>query len=92
MNSKTYFSLFIVSIFLQLLFIAAAVYDITTLTTAPMLLASLMIVGLWIYTIIDAARTKDLNPLWIIALMSASMIAMIIYWYKKYKSSLIVTS
>jgi hypothetical protein len=91
MNSKTYFSLFIVSIFLLLFFIAAVAYDITTLASAPMLLAQVMLVGLWIYTIINAAQTKDLNPLWIIALMSVSMIAMILYWHKKYKSSLIVT-
>lgn len=87
MNSKTYFSLFIVSIFLLLLFIAAVAYDITTLSSAPMLLATAMMVGLWIYTIINAAQTKNLNPLWIIALMSVSMLAMILYWYKKYKST-----
>ncbi len=92
MNSKIYFSLFILSIFFPLLFIACVAYDISTLTTAPLLLASFMLVSLWIYAIIDAVRTKNTNPLWIIALLCCSMIATIVYWYKKYKNASVVTS
>lgn len=87
MNSKTYFSLFIISIFIPLLVMGAAAYKISTMTQAPMLMVSLAIVGLWVFSVIDAVRTKNLNPIWIVGIVLAPTIMMPIYFYKKYKSS-----
>lgn len=88
MNSKTYFSLFIISIFLPLLVMAAVAYRISTLTAAPMLMVSLAIISIWIFAIIDAVRTKNLNPFWIVGLCLCSTIMMPIYFYKKYRSAI----
>jgi hypothetical protein len=87
MNSKTYFSLFITSIFLPLLIIAAVAYKISTLTQAPVLMVSFAIIGLWIFSIIDAVRTKNLNPMWIVGIVLAPTIMLPIYFYKKYKGA-----
>jgi hypothetical protein len=92
MNSKTYYSLFIVSIFLPLLLMAAVAFRVSTLTSAPLLMVSLAIVGIWILAIIDAAKTKKINPLWILGLAFFATIIMPIYFYKKYKNSLMAAA
>lgn len=92
MNSKTYFSLLIISILVPLLTAAAVAYKVSTLTQAPMLMVSLAIFALWVFTIIDAAKTKNINPMWIIGIALAPTIIMPIYFYKKYKNGSAVTA
>ncbi len=92
MTSKNYFSLFIVSIFLPMLMIAAVAYKVSALTQAPMLMVSLAIFALWVFTIIDAAKPKNINPVWIIGIALAPTIIMSIYFYKKYKNGSAVTA
>jgi hypothetical protein len=65
----------------------AVAYKISTMTQAPMLMVSLAIVGLWVFSVIDAVRTKNLNPIWIVGIVLAPTIMMPIYFYKKYKST-----